>query len=157
LTGLAVFVAPIRVTQVLIGIGALGTAAAMLFLQNNTYQLAANVVVGAALVAAAVAALIALNRGGLPESAGAPPEAARHRPRWPVYAGVLLAVPIFALLVESNTIAGWVLALFGGAAIVWLIVEAVRSPRVDRQRLFVVLILMFFSTLFWAFFEQAGS
>jgi proton-dependent oligopeptide transporter, POT family len=157
LTGLAVFVAPIRVTQVLIGVGALGTATAMLFLQNNTYQLIANVVVGVALVAAALAALIALNRGGLPESAGAAPEAAKNRPRWPVYAGVVLAVPIFALLVQRNAIAGWVLTLFGGAAILWLIVEAVRSSRVDRDRLFVVLILMFFSTLFWAFFEQAGS
>jgi POT family proton-dependent oligopeptide transporter len=38
-----------------------------------------------------------------------------------------------------------------------LIAEAVRSPVVERQRLFVVLILMFFSMLFWAFFEQAGS
>jgi proton-dependent oligopeptide transporter, POT family len=157
LTGLAVFVAPIRLTQLLIGLGALGTATAMLFLQNNTYQLLANVVVGVALVAAAIAALVALNRGGLPESAGAPPEAARNRPRWPVYVAVVVAVPIFALLVERNTIAGRVLTLFGGAAIVWLIVEAVRSSRVDRDRLFVVLVLMFFSMLFWAFFEQAGS
>jgi POT family proton-dependent oligopeptide transporter len=157
LTGLAVFVAPVRVTQVLIGVGALGTAIAMLFLQNNAYQLVTNVVVGLALIAAAVAALIALNRGGLPEWAGAPPEAARNKPHWPVYAGIVLAVPLFALLMQRHTATGWVLGLFGGAAILWLVVEALRSPKVERDRLFVVLILMFFSTLFWAFFEQAGS
>ena len=31
------------------------------------------------------------------------------------------------------------------------------ARRSTRERLFVVLILMFFSMLFWAFFEQAGS
>src|SRR5688572_21824820 len=49
------------------------------------------------------------------------------------------------------------LTLFGGAAFVWLIIEAFRSDKIERERLFVVLILMFFSLLFWAFFEQAGS
>src|SRR6185503_15544133 len=36
-------------------------------------------------------------------------------------------------------------------------VEALRSEKVARERLFVVLVLCFFSMLFWAFFEQAGS
>src|SRR5688572_20811181 len=35
LVGVAVFVAPARVTQILIGLGALATAGSMLFLQNN--------------------------------------------------------------------------------------------------------------------------
>ena len=38
-----------------------------------------------------------------------------------------------------------------------LVVEAFRSTRVERDRLLVVMVLMFFSMLFWAFFEQAGS
>jgi POT family proton-dependent oligopeptide transporter len=50
-----------------------------------------------------------------------------------------------------------VLALFGGAALAYLLVEAFRCDRVERERLFVALVLMFFSMLFWAFFEQAGS
>lgn len=32
-----------------------------------------------------------------------------------------------------------------------------RSEKIVRERLFVVLVLLFFTTLFWAFFEQAGS
>jgi POT family proton-dependent oligopeptide transporter len=157
LVGVAVFVAPVRLTQALIGLGALGTALAMLFLQNNVYQLLINLFVGASLLVAAVAALVALNRGGLPDEAGAAPAAANGRRRWPVYAGVALSIPVFALLVQRNEVAGTILIVFGGAAFVWLIIQAAKSPKVERERLFVVLVLMFFSMLFWAFFEQAGS
>src|SRR5688572_27418871 len=69
LTGIAVFVAPIRVTQILIAGGALTTAIAMLFLQNNPYQLAVNIFVGASLATAGVIAFIALGKGGLPTDA----------------------------------------------------------------------------------------
>jgi proton-dependent oligopeptide transporter, POT family len=157
LVGVAVFVAPVRLTQALIGLGSLGTALAMLFLQNNVYQLVVNLFVGASLLVAALAALVALNRGGLPPEAGAPPAAGRERPRWPVYVGVLVSIPVFSLLVQHNTVARYMLIVFGGAAFVWLVIQAARSPKVERERLFVVLILMFFSMLFWAFFEQAGS
>ncbi len=157
LVGVAVFVAPVRLTQVLIAGGALATAIGMLFLQNNPYQLAINVFVGASLTLAAAVAFVALGRGGLPRGAGAAPEQAKGRPVWPVYAGVAVAVPVFALLVQRNDIAGGILFLFGGGAFVWLLIVAVRSARVERERMFVVLISMFFSMLFWAFFEQAGS
>ncbi|MHB8874556.1 MAG: peptide MFS transporter [Myxococcaceae bacterium] len=165
LIGLAVFVAPIRLTQVLILGGALATAGGMLFLQNNPYQLAVNILVAAALAIAGVIAFVALGRGGLPKHAGAaayPTRLGRKlggflRADWAVYLGALLAVPIFALLVQRNQLAGIMLSIFGGLALVSIFVAAVRSKKVERQRLFVVLILMFFSMLFWAFFEQAGS
>jgi proton-dependent oligopeptide transporter, POT family len=157
LTGVAVFVAPTRVTQTLIAIGAVATAIAMLLLQNNVYQLLVNLLGAAVLLAAAGAAFVALGKGGLPPETGAPPREAAGRPHWPVYAGAALAVPVFALLVQHNQVAGWILTIFGGAAFVWLIFEALRSSKVERERLFVVLILTFFSLLFWSFFEQAGS
>jgi proton-dependent oligopeptide transporter, POT family len=157
LVGVSVFVAPTRLTQFLIAAGALATAISMLFLQNNSYQLAVNLFVAASLLVAAGVAFVALQRGGLPAGAGAPPAQAKARATWPVYVGVLVAIPVFSLLVQRSQIAGWMLTLFGGAAFVWLIFEAVKSPKVERERLFVVLILMFFSMLFWAFFEQAGS
>src|SRR3989304_3666448 len=164
LAGISVFVAPIRITQGLILGGALATAISMLFLQNNLYQFAVNAFVASALSVAALIAFIALNRGGLPEGAGSPPDlAALSRRIGPlrtdvaVYLGVLLSVPIFALLVQRNRVAGVLLVVFGGLALVWLLFEAVRRSKVERERLFVVLVLMFFSMLFWAFFEQAGS
>ena len=116
-----------------------------------------NAFVATALAAAAVIAVIALGRGGLPAGAGRPPTAASGRSLAPVGAGVIVALPLAALCVQHSAIAGVALAVFGGGALAYLLFEAVRSPRVERDRLFVALVLMFFSMLFWAFFEQAGS
>ncbi len=164
LVGVAVFVAPVRLTQLLILGGALATAISMLFIQNNFYQLIVNAFVAVSLVVAGVVAFVALHRGGLPEGAGAPPDTARLRHKFGplrtdvvAYLGVLLSVPLFAMLVQRNRVAGIMLGVFGGLALIWLIFEAARRPKIEGQRLGVVLILMFFSMLFWAFFEQAGS
>lgn len=164
LVGLAVFVAPVRLTQVLILSAALATGCAMLFIQNNVYQLIVNAFAGTALTAAGVIAFIALGRGGLPPNAGSPPNPGALRLRIGpfridvlVYLCAIASVPIFALLVQHNKAASRILLGFGALALAYVLVEAIRRSRVERERLFVVLILMFFSILFWAFFEQAGS
>ncbi len=67
-------------------------------------------------------------------------------------------VQILAVFVqEMSRPAGLVLLLAGLTAVVYLALEIVRLDTIPRQRMFVVLILTFFSMLFWAFFEQAGS
>lgn len=164
LGGVAVFVAPQHITQLLILVGALATAGSMIWLQNNPYQLAVNGFVALALATAGIISFAALNRGGVPHAAGAPPDMALLSRKFgplradvAVYLGVLLSVPILALLVQRNKVAGIMLIVFGGIAFAWLLFEALRRTKVERERLFVVLILMFFSMLFWAFFEQAGS
>jgi POT family proton-dependent oligopeptide transporter len=157
LTGVAVFVAPVRVTQGLITAGALATSVSLFFLQHNAYQLAVNGFVAVALALAAGVAVIALGRGGLPAEAGRPPASAGGKPVGWVAGGVALALPLVALCVLHSAVAGVVLAVFGGGALVFLLFEALRCERVERERLFVALVLMFFSMLFWAFFEQAGS
>ena len=165
LIGVAVFVAPTRLTQVVIGGGALVTSAAMPFLQDSTLQLIVRLFLAAALLTAGVVAFSALARGGLPKEAGAArdPALARRkiggvlRADFAVYLGALVAVGFFALIVQRNQIAGWTLTLTGVLALGYIVFEAIRSTTVERHRLFVVLILMFFSLVFWAFFEQAGS
>jgi POT family proton-dependent oligopeptide transporter len=100
----------------------------------------------------------------LPPEAGAPPDpgaltrkiAGVLRADFAVYLGVLLAIPVFALLVR-NEVAGWALAVFGVPATAFLLFEAIRSEKLERERMFVALILIFYSMLFWSFFEQAGS
>lgn len=60
-------------------------------------------------------------------------------------------------LEEISKPAGIILFLSGVLALGYLGYETFRLDRIPRERMFVVLILTFFSMLFWAFFEQAGS
>ncbi len=110
LTGIAVFVAPTLLTQILIMSGAVAAAVSLLlFHPDNPFATAANVLVGLSLLVAGVIALTALGRGGLPAMAGAPPDANRlRRPligpislEWVVYLGTLISIPLFTLLVSG--------------------------------------------------------
>jgi len=66
--------------------------------------------------------------------------------------------PILAEFLGSvSTPTGLILTLTGAAALVYIAINAVKGTKVERERLGVVVILMFFSMLFWAFFEQAGT
>lgn len=207
LTGLTVFVAPTRVTQIVIAAGAVAGATALVVLRpDNPLSFVVNLFVGAALLFAAVVSWIALARGGLPKGSGAPPDPARLRAPSPlrlltveraIYLGTLVAVPIFALLVsgfspftadhaplvffsenvirrlsesssafeqilgvvvnEVSKPAGLILTVTGVVALGYLGKQMLRLARRERERMQVVLILTFFSMLFWSFFEQAGS
>jgi proton-dependent oligopeptide transporter, POT family len=206
LVGVSVFVAPVRVTQALILGGALSTSVSLLvFRPDNSWAFGVNVLAAAALALAAVVAVMALARGGIPKEAGAPPDRAKLvarvkgglRADVTAYAGAVLMVPVFALLVsgfspftanraplvllsddlvkhlaestsgfvrvlgvvaaEVSKPAGLVLTLTGIFALAYIARRARSLDAVERDRLRVVLILTFFSMLFWSFFEQAGS
>ena len=198
LVGLAVFVVPRGVAQLFIGGGALLSAIALFVLAQNVYIFSVMALVGVALLGAAATSITAINRGGIPDEAGLPPDPAKLtaaspiglRNDWTVYLGILVSIPILAQLVSGNrsirfipaetiaaaeaslgavggvagtflgelaTPAGLVLILIGAVALTILVKTALSSTKVERERMWVVLILMFFSMLFWAFFEQAGS
>ncbi|MGD9790458.1 MAG: peptide MFS transporter [Phycisphaerales bacterium] len=162
LVGLAVFVAPSIVTQMVIGLGALAAALSMVYVgRNDSLMLIVNAPVGLALLVAAGAAIMAISKGGLPSWAGRienqTPRQGIPSSEWFVYGGILLAIPVIAILVHKSEIAGYALTFFGVIALGTILITALKSAKVERERLFVVLILMFFSMLFWAFFEQAGS
>jgi POT family proton-dependent oligopeptide transporter len=206
LVGVAVFVAPIRLTQILIMSGAAAAALALFYFHpGDIFVIAANVFTGVLLLIAGVVAWIALGRGGLPQAAGAPPDLERlRRPvlgilsaEHLVYLGTLVAIPVFTLLVSGLAVlrddsrgvtlisdqvierleanenpviqiaatvikeisrpAGLALVASGIVAAIYLLTQTFRLDRIPRQRMYVVLILTFFSMLFWSFFEQAGS
>ena len=169
LIGLAIFVAPTLVTQLMVGGGAVVAAGAMIWTGwSDSLMLAVNAPVALALLVAAFMGVWALSHGAIPAEAGAPPRASDGTARKDhkvgplsvenlIYVGALVAVPVLALLVQRDTLASWVLSGFGVLALGSILLDALRSEKVERERLFVVLVLMFFSMLFWAFFEQAGS
>ena len=71
------------------------------------------------------------------------------------HSGILKVAAV--VLTEISRPAGLALFASGLLAVVYLVTETFRLDRIPRQRMYVVLILTFFSMLFWSFFEQAGS
>jgi dipeptide/tripeptide permease len=61
------------------------------------------------------------------------------------------------LLGEMSTPTGLLLIVTGVTALAYLLYESMRTTKIERERLWVVITLMFASMMFWAFFEQAGS
>ncbi|TXT27722.1 MAG: TGF-beta receptor type I/II extracellular region, partial [Chitinophagaceae bacterium] len=207
LTGLAVFVAPTRVTQIMIMTGAIAAAIGLIvFHPDNPYATIVNIFVALAILSAAVISWIALGRGGLPAEAGAPPD--KEKLKKPVlggllslekavYLGVILLLPFFMLMVsgfapltsdnksmilvsdsfiesmelsssstmqvlavvirETSRPAGLILFISGIIALIYLGTQIFRLELIQKQRMYVAMILIFFSMLFWSFFEQAGS
>ena len=159
LIGLAVFTMPNRIIQALIALGALAGISTFIWkvIGQSWIIWAVNLPVAVALLIAAFIAVWALSDAGLPAGTGEPADKQKAK-RWlPIIViASFITVPVAALLVRHH-LAGSVLGIFGLFAYGFMGVEAFRSTKIVRERLFVVLILFFFSTLFWAFFEQAGS
>jgi len=80
------------------------------------------------------------------------------KPTHLILIGSVLVTPLFALLLNVNESMTLILTILGALVIGYLLYEAIfKLDKVAGQRLAVVIILAFFHTLFWAFFEQAGS
>lgn len=74
-----------------------------------------------------------------------------------IYIASFLAVPLIAVLVSAQGVMQAVLLGVGVVVLVGMLILAARSEKEQRDQIFVILILILFSTIFWAFFEQAGS
>jgi POT family proton-dependent oligopeptide transporter len=70
----------------------------------------------------------------------------------------ILAVPVIWQLVQNHAMVGGLLGVTAFFAVCGIIAFSLfRCSRTERDRIVVALVLMFFSVLFWAFVEQAGS
>lgn len=74
-----------------------------------------------------------------------------------IYTSSLVVIALFAFMIRNYEIMAYVLTPFSIIIVIILIVYALGSVREVRERMFVILILLFFNMLFIAFFEQAGS
>ena len=76
---------------------------------------------------------------------------------WAYMSGILMVVATW-FLVQNSQLVGQLLGGFGVVFIgAWLIYALFRCDPEERDRLIVVGILILFSLIFWALFEQAGS
>jgi POT family proton-dependent oligopeptide transporter len=71
--------------------------------------------------------------------------------------GSLLIIPILYYLLVYNAVVGWLLAAIAVYVIGNLLSVAFKSDNIQRDKILVLIILMFFNITFWACFEQAGT
>ena len=143
--GLAIFVAPTVVTQSMIGVGAVATAATLIWAgaQQTVWVLGVNIFVAVALLTAMVFALWALANGALPAAAGAYSQPSLLKRNLALVLGATaLFVPLFGFLVWASSVAGAVLSLVGYVALGYVLFEAFRISRAPGLRTAIVFALI---------------
>jgi POT family proton-dependent oligopeptide transporter len=73
------------------------------------------------------------------------------------YLVVLVLVPVSWFLITNDSLMSVLLGVIGAGVIISLLVAANKYEKVQKQRIWVVVILLLFTTIFWTFFELAGS
>ncbi len=74
-----------------------------------------------------------------------------------IYIGSFLVLPIIWLLVKYNYIVEYLLPAIIVGALGYILYLSFNYQKVERQRIWVILTLFFFTAVFWSFFELAGS
>ncbi len=71
--------------------------------------------------------------------------------------GSVALIPVFYLFMRNSEIVGFILGATGVVMLVSLLGLAFKNDKIQREKIFALLVLLVFNVLFWAFFEQAGS
>ncbi len=75
-----------------------------------------------------------------------------------IFLATLLAIPVFAFLINYEAITTWVLVASGIAVLIYVLYFVFTdNTKEDGQRMLVFLALFFFHMYFWLLFEQAGG
>lgn len=102
-------------------------------------------------------------KSGILGDKGYPPEAGLTGkvagiPKIPaIYLGSFLMLPVIYFLLVQNDLVDLLLGIIGPAAILFILYLASKYQKQDMQRMWVIVVLLLFTTLFWSFFELAGS
>jgi dipeptide/tripeptide permease len=186
LLGLATFVAPAGLARLLIlGASLAGVGTMFWSTAGDTVQTMLNLPIAIALLVAGFVSFVRLGQGAIPAELGRPRDATGRivAPRMvvPIMVLTVLSIVPLAFLVARNAApiavdltalkgvlpslpdtwqlkpATQILNLIGIVAFGGILWSAITSNALERGRLIVILVLCFFSMLFWAFFEQGGS
>ena len=89
---------------------------------------------------------------------GEPPKPLGKGTEFTMYGAGLAMVGLCWLAIQYQDLVGWVLMIFGGALVLYVLFTAVfKLPSEERDRIIAALFLILTSIIFWALFEQAGS
>ena len=84
-----------------------------------------------------------------------PTQAPPANPMLMVVLGTLLFLPIAAALMKWNDAMDILLGVVEVAAVGYMIYLSFKYELVERQRMWVIIVLLFFTAVFWSFFELA--
>ena len=74
------------------------------------------------------------------------------------YVATLIMIPIVWLLIIQNDVVDVLLGIVGVGILSYLLfVVAPKYEKEQKERIWVIVLLLFFTTVFWTFFELAGS
>ena len=74
-----------------------------------------------------------------------------------VYAGSLLVIPLILKLVSVSQYTDLFMYTVGPLTIIYIVYEALKYNKVEKQKITAAMIFIIFSIFFWAFFEQSGG
>lgn len=85
------------------------------------------------------------------------PESTRKVREIIVYVGSLLCIPAIILMVKNTAYTDIFMYTIGPLTLIYLFYEMRKFTIVENKRLVAALVFIFFSIVFWAFFEQSGG
>ncbi len=129
---------------------------------------------GFGMVLGVVLFYIGCKRGWLHDHGYPPKEAEGKSWHWITYAATFLMIPVVWILLNRGSVKLLDVPRFGGENValsfldiillalgigmmIYLVLSGSKETKVQRERLYVIVFLFIFSTLFWTFFELAGS
>lgn len=74
-----------------------------------------------------------------------------------VYLGTFAFLPLAGALIYQNDLMDYLLGAVGLSAILYILYLSMQYPTEERQRIWVIAVLLVFTAVFWTFFELAGS
>ena len=74
-----------------------------------------------------------------------------------IYVLSVLSIPVFILLLNYYTIYSYIINPFGVIALVYVLYNASKLGKANFLKIMAALVLIIFSSLFWAFYEQGGG
>ena len=160
LSGLVLFVLPGTIGALLMMVTALSLSVGMLLLPvESTIQAGLRWLLAIALTAGGGISALSMLKGGLPDFVGRAPDGVKNIKGKLIMTlvGILIAIPIIAQMVQRTEISRYFLFTAGSLAFGYMILEAAKATKIERDRMKVIFVLIFFLMIFWSFFDQGGS
>ena len=74
-----------------------------------------------------------------------------------VFAGSLICIPLILIMVQNTRYTDLFMYIIGPVTLLYLIYEMTKLSAAENKRMIAALFFIFFSVIFWAFFEQSGG